>query len=187
MESALIASMAIGSLSMPILMATVGLRTGLAVIGGSVTLLTVVGLRGLRRIDTTALAPEGLALIMAVPFFTPLSRRVKERLARASSQVSFSSGTVVFSEGDSGDHFYIVETGAVEVAVGGEPVRTLGPGDFFGEIALLTDVPRTATITAVSDVTALTLERDEFLGAVTGHGAAMNTARAVATRYTKHV
>lgn len=187
MESALIASMAIGSLAMPLLMATVGLRTGLAVIGGAVTLITILGLRGLGRIDTVALAPEGLTLIQGVPFFAPLGRRVQEQLARASVQTTIAPATVVFSEGDAGDRFYVIESGAVEVSVGGESVRTLGPGDFFGEIALLSDVPRTATITALSDVTVRTLERDEFLRAVTGHGEATEAAGVVAARYvTRH-
>lgn len=185
MESALIASMALGSLAMPLLMQTVGLRTGLAIIGGSVTAITMLGIAGLRRIDRNALAPEGLALLDGVPFFSPLSHRVRENLARESTVVSFPSGAVVFSEGDVGDRFYVIEAGTATVAIKRKHVRDLGPGDFFGEIALLRDVPRTATIVATSDLTTRTIDRDIFHSAVTGHGAAVASADAVAKKYVK--
>jgi CRP-like cAMP-binding protein len=70
--------------------------------------------------------------------------------------------------GDEGDRFYVIESGelAVDLATG---VKTEGRGRWVGEIALLRDVPRTATVRAVTDVDLLALERDEFLGAVTGH------------------
>jgi CRP-like cAMP-binding protein len=93
----------------------------------------------------------------------------------------------VFREGDQGDRFYVIEAGSASVSIEGRPVRELAPGDFFGEIALLTDVPRTATVTATAPLTVRTIERDAFLAAVTGHGAALETAHAVATRYAKHV
>lgn len=185
MESALIASMALGSLAMPLLIETVGLRTGLGIIGGFVVAITVIGLPGLRRIDTIALAPEGLALLESVPFFAPLTRRTREALARESQVASFPAGAVVFAEGDAGDRFYVIASGTVKVTIAGEHIRDLGAGDFFGEIALLRDVPRTATITATSDLTARTVERDIFLSAVTGHGAALEGVEAVATRYVK--
>ena len=80
------------------------------------------------------------------------------------------AGTVVIREGDPGETFYIVESGSVEVSRGGQPIRTLGAvGDGFGEIALLRDIPRTATVTAITDTVLLTLGRREFLAAVTGH------------------
>ncbi len=77
---------------------------------------------------------------------------------------------MIIREGDPGETFYIVESGAVEVSRGGQPIRTLGAaGDGFGEIALLRDIPRTATVTAITDTVLLTLGRREFLAAVTGH------------------
>jgi CRP-like cAMP-binding protein len=110
-----------------------------------------------------------------------------ETLARESEIQDFTNGQVVFREGDHGDRFYVIESGSASVTIDGRPVRELGPGDFFGEIALLTDVPRTATVTATAPLTVRTVEREAFLTAVTGHGAALQTANAVATRYTKHV
>jgi CRP-like cAMP-binding protein len=80
----------------------------------------------------------------------------------------------VIREGDSGELFYVIGEGEVEVAG-----RTLGKGDSFGEIALLRDVPRTASVTAISSVVLYALERDVFVAAVTGHEPAHATAEAV--------
>ena len=78
-----------------------------------------------------------------------------------------------------GEVFYIVEAGEVRAAGGGVPVRDLGPGDFFGEIALLRSLPRTATVTAIGRVALRTLGRDEFVAAVTGHAPSAAAADAV--------
>ena len=86
-ESALIAGMAVGSLAMPLLIATVGLRAGMAGLGAVVVVLALLATRRLASIDRTALAPAGLELLRAVPFFTPLPERMLERLARSSSVV----------------------------------------------------------------------------------------------------
>jgi CRP-like cAMP-binding protein len=104
---------------------------------------------------------------------------VLEHLARRLESVSFPAGTEIVREGDAGDRFYIVSSGRLEVSTAGGPLRSLGPGDWFGEIALLRDVPRTATVAAASDVTLFSLERDEFVGAVTGHPASVEAADAV--------
>jgi MFS family permease len=181
-ESAIIAAMAVGSLLMPILMATIGLRGGLAVIGAAVSGLVLLGVPGLMRIDRVALAPAGLEVLRRVPLLTPLPAAVLERLARASQQVTLPTGARVFGEGDSGDRFYVIEEGTVEVTIRGEHVRDLGPGDSFGEIALLRDLPRTATIVATSDLVLRGLDRHDFVPAVTGHGEAQEEAELVVSR-----
>lgn len=169
MESALIASMAVGALVMPLLIETVGLRTGLAVVGAFAAAVVVVGVAGLNRVDRTALAPAGVDLLRGVAIFAPLPETIIERLARALIPIAAAAGDVVIREGDEGDRVYVIEEGAVAVSKEGRWVADLGPGDIVGEIALLRDVPRTATVTATTDVTLQALERDVFIPAVTGH------------------
>jgi MFS family permease len=169
MESAIIGAMAGGALLMPLLIETMGIRAALAVLGGAVSLIVVLALAGLRRIDLTALAPPGLELVRRISIFAALPEPILERLARALLPVDASAGDVVIREGDQGDRFYAIEEGTVVVSKDGRWVAELGPGDYFGEIALLRDVPRTATVTAKTDVKLYALERDVFIPAVTGH------------------
>ncbi len=170
MESALIAGMALGALLMPAFIATIGLRWGLVVIGAAVASSVLLGTRGLRRIDLTALAPAGLGLLRGVGLLALLPEPTLERLARALVRVDAAPGDVVIREGDSGDRFYVIETGGVEVTKEGRHIAFLGPGDFVGEIALLRDVPRTATVTATSATVLQALDRAHFIPAVTGQG-----------------
>ena len=181
MESAVIGGMALGSLLMPLFINTIGLRGGLAVIGGSVTTLVLLGSAGLRRIDRESLAPVGLELFRSVPMFAVLPEQAIERLAQAAAKVSVSAGDVVFREGEPGDRFYVVESGRVDVTIRDEFVRPLGPGESFGEIALLRDIPRTATVTATADTVLRAIDRDTFIAVVTGHGDAAAQADQVVT------
>ena len=182
LESALVAGMALGALAMPALVNTIGLRAGIAVIGATVSIVVLLSAGSLRRIDKVALAPEGLALFRSVPIFAVLPDGVLEQLARHSRVVTVSAGDVVFREGESGDLFYVIESGDVDVAIRGEHIRRLGPGQSFGEIALLRDIARTATVTAATALVTRTLDRRRFLGAVTGHQEASNRAEDVVMR-----
>ena len=183
MESALIAGMAIGALLMPILIGTIGLRWGLAVIGVGVSALVVLGMNGLRRVDRVTFAPPELALLRNVSLLSLLPEPILESLARALVRVELAPGEVVIREGDEGDRFYVIESGTVEVTKDGALVASLGPGDFVGEIALLRDVPRTATVRATSPTVLQALDRADFIPAVTGQGAFREAAdAAIATR-----
>jgi MFS family permease len=183
MESAVIGAMAGGALLMPLLIETVGIRAALAILGGAVTGTVLLALAGLRRIDLTALAPPGLELVRRISIFTALPEPILERLARALKPVEAAAGDVIIREGNEGDRFYAVEEGTVVVSKEGRWVAELGPGDYFGEIALLRDVPRTATVTAKTDVKLYALERDVFIPAVTGHHDVQEVAEtAMATR-----
>jgi MFS family permease len=175
-ESTIVLAMACGSLLMPLLIATVGLRWGLALIGGAAAAVALMGFAGLRRIDATTLAPPKLYLVAGTAILAPLPERRQEALARALIEITVAPGEVVFHEGDTGDRFFIIERGSVEVVTAGEIVNILGPSDSFGEIALLHDVPRMATIRAIDDVTLQALDRDTFIPAVTGHGEAATQA-----------
>jgi CRP-like cAMP-binding protein len=169
---------------MPLLIATVGLRTGLVVIGVGVTAIVLVAIPGLVRVDKTALAPDGLDLLRGVPMLAVLPERIIERLARMSAIVEFTAGSTVFSEGDEGDRFYIIEHGDVDVTYDGQVLRDLTVGDSFGEIALIRDIPRTATIVATTDVVLRAIERRHFLPAVTGNASSLEHAEAIVGRLT---
>jgi CRP-like cAMP-binding protein len=85
----------------------------------------------------------------------------------------------VFRQGEPGDRFYVIADGTATVEIDGAEASTLGPGDFFGEIALLREVPRTATLRAVQDLRLFALERDDFITAVTGHAPSREAADSV--------
>jgi CRP-like cAMP-binding protein len=168
---------------MPLLINTVGLRSGLAILGALVTVGSLLGFGGLNRIDRTIHAPLKLALISGNEILAPLSETVQEELARALVEVKVPAGEVVITEGAPGDRFYLIESGTALVTRGDAEVNRLGPGDAFGEIALLRDVPRQATVRAVEDLTMYALEREVFLGAVTGHSDANRLANVVVSRF----
>jgi MFS family permease len=183
LDGAAIAGMAIGAAMMPLLIETIGLRAGLAAIAVVVSVLVLVALPALTRVDKTALAPEALGLLQGVPMLAMLPEHVIERLARQSDIVVVPVGSDVFHEGDIGDRFYIIESGEVEVSTAGGVLARRTVGDSFGEIALLRDVTRTATVTALTDVVMRAIERRHFLPAVAGHAGASEQAELVVGRY----
>ncbi len=164
------AGVAVGSLAASGLVELLGERGALVVTGTLLPLLTLVAWARLRRIDRSALPPPQLDLLREVPMLAPLPVTTKEQIARRLVRVDVAAGTVVIREGDEGDRFYILAQGHVEIETSGG-TRQGGPGEYFGEIALLRDIPRTATVTALTDCTLFALERDDFLSAVTGHSA----------------
>jgi MFS family permease len=168
LESAIIGGMAIGALLMPLLISTVGDRWGLAIVGATVAAIVLASPGALHRIDTVALAPPGLELLRSVSLLSSLPEPVLDRLARALVRVEYGEGDVVMREGDHGDRFYVVESGGLTVSKDGRFIASLGPGDFVGEIALLRDVPRTASVTATAPTVLQALDRQHFLPAVTG-------------------
>jgi MFS family permease len=169
LDSAAIGGMALGAAAMPLLMSTVGLRSGLVIIGVTVAVVVGVSINGLRRIDRIALAPPGIERLRAIPMLAVLPDHTLERMARTSVEVRVPAGAVVFGEGDAGDRFFIIESGTADVTIRGQLVASLTAGDSFGEIALLRDVPRTATVAATSDLSLRAIDRRHFLPAVTGH------------------
>ena len=183
LETCWIATMALGSAITPLMLHAWGLRATLAVLGVAVGAVAVAGFPRMRSMDHRLKAPAGLPLLQAIPMFAPLSPVTLDALARALNRVVFAAGDVVVREGDESDRFYVIESGTVRVtAADGRLLRVEGPGEYFGEIGLLRDVPRTATITADDDLVLLALDRDEFLGAVTGQGEARRLAEEVVTR-----
>jgi MFS family permease len=182
-EGLMMAGLAIGSVLAPILVKVFGARGAFVAAGVFLPAAGVATWRRMRSLDARAVLPGAeLSLLRSLDLFAPLDQPVLERLSWNLIRADVASGTVVITEGDPGDRFYIVMKGRAEVTVGGRTVAALGPGDYFGEIALLRDVPRTATVTAWEDLQLLALERDEFLAAVTGSRAAAEVAQREASR-----
>jgi CRP-like cAMP-binding protein len=115
-------------------------------------------------------AEGAVALLQRVPLFSDLDRKELERVAASMKERTFSAGDTVTAEGSSGVGFFIIESGSAKVTVGGEDRRTLGPGDYFGEVALLNESARTATITAETDLKCYGLTSWEFRPLVETHG-----------------
>ena len=181
-ESIAIAAMALGSLMAPLLIHLFGTSASLVGLGVLVTAYAVSTLPRLRLLDKRLTAPEGLDALRTVPIFEPLHPSVLEEMAHQLESLTFAAGEAVVREGDVADRFYVIAEGEVEVSHGDVVVRRETAGDFFGEIGLLRDVPRTATVTAVTDVRLWALDRADFLGAVTGTGAARVAAEDIVSR-----
>jgi CRP/FNR family transcriptional regulator, cyclic AMP receptor protein len=114
---------------------------------------------------------EGAAdLLKRVPIFSDLDRKELDRIAASMKQRTFSAGDTVTAEGQTGVGFFVIESGEATVTVGGDERRRLGPGDYFGEVALLNESARTATITADSDLRCYGLTSWEFRPLVETHG-----------------
>jgi MFS family permease len=172
-------AVAIGSIAAPVVVRAVGPRPAFIIVGSILPLLTLATYRRLVEIDGTVAPTPELELIDRVPMFAPLSLAMKERVAATLVPVAVSAGELVIRAGDAGDRFFIVSAGELEIDVGG--VHTAAhDGDYFGEIALLRDVPRTATVKATLDSQLYALQREAFLAAVTGHSAAHAAGQVVA-------
>ena len=184
LESVFLGTIAIGAILAPLLTSALGARGALIAAGGGLSALVLLLWRPLSAADVTAAAPEStLTLLRGIPIFAPLPPVTLEQLASRLSRVRVPAGEVILREGDPGDRFYVIGEGEVEIALDGGPPKTLGRGAYFGEIALLRDVPRTATVTTRTGVELYLLERDVFIAAVTGHAPSAEAADAViATR-----
>src|SRR4051794_100803 len=181
LESALVGTIGLGAMLAPLLIALIGIRPALLAFGLLLPLVVGALWFQLRRLDLESNAPlRQLELLRAIPIFAPLPPPTLEALAHRLQPVAVPAGEVVFHEGESGDRYYIVDEGEAEVVLD-DTMRPQRPGDAFGEIALLHDVPRTATVRAVTDVRLFALDRADFLAAVTGHAPAMAAAEAVAS------
>jgi MFS family permease len=180
LESLLLVTPALGAVVAPLLLNWLGTRGALVVAGALLPLLVVPAWPALRRIDRAARVPvERLNLLRGNPIFAPLPESTLEQLADSLQPVRVSAGQEVVRQGESGDRFYLVEEGTLEVTVDGRRVKELGAGESFGEIALLRDVPRTATVTAGTDAVLYTLDRGPFISAVTGSGPSLSAAEGV--------
>jgi MFS family permease len=180
LESLLLLTVGLGALVAPLLVNWLGDRGALIFAGALLPILVVPAWPRLSAIDRAARVPEEqLALLQGNDIFAPLTASTLEQLADRMLEVHASPGETIIRQGDRGDRFYLIKTGTVDVSVDGQPAHELGPGEGFGEIALLRDVPRTATVTARTDAVLYALDRDSFVPAVTGSGPSLSAAEAV--------
>jgi MFS family permease len=170
---------AIGSIAAPAVVRAIGPRPAFVFVGSILPLLALLTYRKLVEIDRTVTPAPELELIDHVPMFAPLSIATKEQVAASLLPVSVPAGEVVIRAGDAGDRFYIVGDGELDIDAGGRHT-TAYEADYFGEIALLRDVPRTATVKAAVDSKLYVLRRADFLSAVTGHSGARAAGEAIA-------
>ena len=164
LDGLLIGTLGLGAVTAPVLIDLVGPEAALVVTGAVLPVLALLSRPRLRAIDRMSSAPEATGLLRGVPLLSALPEPLIERLAREATPVEVRAGIPIVREGEPGDRFYVVRSGQVSILG-----RTFGPGEAFGEIALLRNVPRTATAVAVTDVELVALEREPFVAAVTGH------------------
>jgi MFS family permease len=180
LESLLYFAPALGALVAPFLLEWLGTRGALIVAGVLLPLIVIPAWPRLNAIDRAVRVPvEQIEVLQGSPIFAPLPPTTLEQLAEALEEVSVAAHSEVVRQGEPGDRFYLIKEGELEVIVDGEVVQTLGPGESFGEIALLRDVPRTATVRARKDAVLYALDRSHFIPAVTGYAPSMSAAEGV--------
>jgi MFS family permease len=178
-----VGTIGIGSIVAPLLIAAFDIRGALILTGLLLPILATLLRSRLTQLDAVPVPERELELLRGIELFAPLPQPTLESLAHALVPVRLKPGEEIFRQGDLGDRFYIVAEGEVEIVADDRVVAVTGPGGYFGEIALLRDVPRTATVRAKGEVELLALDRDDFIAAVTGHAASAEAADSViATR-----
>jgi MFS family permease len=182
-EAILTLGVAVGGLLTPLIVELLGIRPALVGIGLLAPLAVAASWPALRRLDGRMRVRDAdIDVLRGARMLGVLPVATIEQLAGGLEHAAFAPRATVFRQGDPGEGFYIVESGRAEVVLEGRVVRTLARGDCFGEIALLHDRPRTATVRAAADeeLRAGVLRRGPFLTAVTGYPAAASAGEALA-------
>lgn len=169
-ESLVALFVALGALVTPLVIELLGLRGALAALGLVAPAAVVVAWRRLREVDSSmAHRDEEIDVLRAVAMLRPLPMPAIENLAIHVDHEELLPGQHVFDQGEHGERFYVIKHGQAEVIGDGRLVRTIGPGHCFGEIALLRDTVRTATVRARTPLLLYTLERRHFIANVGGY------------------
>jgi MFS family permease len=170
LETSRLAAMAAGSITAPLLVELFGVRGALLAIATLLPLLAVLRWGPLHAFETGApVDSDRYSLLRKATIFEPLPVDTLERLCHDLTPLEVARGVEIITEGEHGDLFFLISDGEVEVIERGEVRRVQRDGESFGEIALLRDVPRTATVRATRQTRLLSLERDQFIAAVTGY------------------
>ena len=182
-QSLWVGTIGLGSILAPVAIDLFGIKGALIATGSLLPILAAICWRRLRVLDRAEVPERELELLRGISIFRPLPAAILEGLAHAMLPLHVEAGREIVREGEAGDRFYVIASGEVEVVKDDQVINEEGPGEFFGEISLLRDVPRTATVRAKTDVELRALERDDFIAAVTGHAASAEAADSVvATR-----
>src|SRR4051794_21563955 len=156
----------LGALAAPVAVALLGARGALVAVGAVLPIAIALRWVALAHLEAGVPVPEAqFRALRAVPAFAPLPIATVETVAQRLVPVSVPAGEAVIREGEPGERFYVVAAGRADVTLRGRPLDTRGPGEFFGEIALLRDTPRTATVTAGTDPVRYALGRDAVAAA----------------------
>ncbi len=170
LESLVALAMGSGAIVAALVVDAAGVRTALVAVGLVCPVAAAVAWRRLRRLDRSiGVRDRDIGLLRGVEALGVLPLPAVEQLARHLEPVTVPAGDVVFQQGDTGDRYYVVEAGTATVVGDGRVVATLGPGEGFGEIALLRSTRRTATVRAVTDLRLQTLRADQFIPIVLGY------------------
>jgi Cyclic nucleotide-binding domain len=184
LEALMDSGLVLGAVLVRVTIAIGGLRTA-PFAPAVVALLLIGGLwRRIQKVDASATVPQvEIQLLRSISIFAALPAPSLEGIARDLEALPVSKGTVVIKEGERGDRYYAIAQGELAVSRHRQFLRTVSRGDGFGEIALIRDVPRTSTVTATTDATLYTLDREPFVQAVTGHAPAIFAAETVISRH----
>jgi hypothetical protein len=183
-EGLSLAAWGVGSACVPAVIALAGIRGALVFAGAILPVAVLLRLRPLLAADDAASIPTvRIALLRSLPIFRSLPIAALEGLAHTAHDLEVGAGGTVVAEGEVGDRYFAIVDGTARVTQAGRELRTMRRGEGFGEIALLHDVPRTATVAAASDLQLCVIERDPFLVALTGHAPSRAHAEQLAARW----
>ena len=181
LEAIQMAMLGVGVITVPILVTLIGAEAASAAVGTLFAITAILLAPGLDSIDRGARVPiTEMALLRSTRLFGPLPGPALESLAREARRIDVVSGDVVITEGQHGEFYFAVIDGQFSVTSGDRQVNQIERGGGFGEIALLHDVRRNASVTATTDGMLLAIDRETFLLAVAGHAPTMDIARHIA-------
>ena len=182
-EGLAMAAWGIGSISVPAAIAIADRSGALIFAGAVVPLLMLLRLRRLLAVDAAVTVPAvTVALLRSMHVFRAMPVPALEGVALAATNLQVTAGTAIIRQGEPGDRYYAIADGTVEIRKDGALVNTLGRGEGFGEIALLHDAPRNATVVALTDAALVAVEREPFLVALTGHAPTRERLELVASQ-----
>ena len=183
LESLLDLGVVLGAILVRVALAIGGVKAALLAPAVCAVLLLAVLWRRLKRIDSSATVPQvEIQLLRSIPIFAALPAPSIEGLARQLVPVTVEVATVVIREGEAGDCYYAVADGELAISRSERHLKTVSRGDGFGEIALVHDVLRTATVTALTPALLYSLQKEPFVEVLTGHVAASSAVQSLIVR-----